>query len=151
MYFFASTCPSQWLTITQEKALVSDFQMSKVMNTALSTGFSVTIQASARWCAPEYSDDIGAHAPADVYSFAMAMLECFTLERPFNNMRREVEVNSHIIRGGRPARPTEYNPWLSDSVWGLMEECWQFDYTKRPTMREVLQRLEGIAAARRQV
>ncbi len=125
--------------------------MSKVLNSALATGFSITIQASARWTAPEYSDDIPAHAPGDVYSFGMAMLECFTLERPFNSFRREVEVNSHLLRGGRPHRPDAYNPWMSDGVWSLMEECWQADYTKRPTMREVLRRLEEIAAVRKQV
>ena len=122
--------------------------MSKVLNTALSTGFSVTIQASARWSAPEYSDDIGAHPPADVYSFAMVMIECFTLVRPFNNIRREVEVNGYILRGGRPPRPSGNHPWITESTWNLMSECWQKDYTKRPTMKEVIHRLEQIVDKR---
>ncbi|KAJ3545188.1 hypothetical protein NM688_g5653 [Phlebia brevispora] len=140
---------SKILVGEKEMALVSDFQMSKLLDSGMLATFSVTIQASARWSAPEYANSIAAHTPGDVYSFAMLMYECFTLQRPFNNVRRDVEVSHYVVNGKRPPRP-ENSFWISDRMWKLIEECWDRDWTKRPTMKEVVRRLEAIQDVRRQ-
>lgn len=49
-----------------------------------------------------------------------------------------------------PPRPsgTGVDPWLTDELWRLMEDCWGSP-RRRPSMAEVLVRMKAIEDARR--
>ncbi|EPQ55413.1 hypothetical protein GLOTRDRAFT_93862 [Gloeophyllum trabeum ATCC 11539] len=85
----------------------------------------------------------------DVYSFAMTAYEIFTGKEPFvldysvlwENEKTNWE--DAVMEGIRPRRPTpQVAPQLTDALWSLIQDCWKQDPLVRPTMSEVVQRLE---------
>lgn len=80
----------------------------------------------------------------DTYSFAMTLLECFTLEIPFANLKRDAQVIHKLITERvSPPRPqnADAKRWISDDVWELMKGCWNFTPSHRPPMQNVANRL----------
>ncbi|KAF9791978.1 kinase-like domain-containing protein, partial [Thelephora terrestris] len=68
---------------------------------------------------------------ADVFSFAMVMVEVFTGRVPFFPESDSV-ARSAVNRGERPERPAHTG--LTDKLWELIEQCWHEDPAKRPKM-----------------
>lgn len=103
-----------------------------------------------RWLAPELMSASVPHPtkPSDTYSFSMAILEALTLKSPFSNRRTDTQVILDVIGGAglRPPRPrgADIDHWLSDDLWNLMQESWAHNAISRPTMGQVVERLEGI-------
>lgn len=67
----------------------------------------------------------------------------FTGQVPFFEYRRDSTVMLNVGRGNRPSRPAlsslAWSDWgLTDSVWGLMENCWKDNPEERPTVGDVL-------------
>ena len=80
----------------------------------------------------------------------MTMFECFTLVRPFDKVKRENQVVRLVTNGARPERPEPgTNQWITNSLWKLLEDGWQAEPTSRPSIDEVLRRLEEAKRARR--
>lgn len=122
--------------------------MSKVVEdvTEQSASAILTNNGSARWLAPELI--VTENAPftlaCDTYSFAMTMLECFTTEIPFSNLKRDAQVIHRLIMESlNPERPQSEDgkKWVTDDVWTLMIQCWTFTPIERPPMQEVAARL----------
>ena len=112
-----------------------------------------------RWTAPEVLDE-GPHSKeADIFSFAMVMIEvrhkrqtacrtlaychfistqAFTGEIPFSKISATMAMVV-ITQGGRPQRPT--HPTFTENLWTLMQRCWDHDPHSRPEVSEVLQAL----------
>ena len=83
----------------------------------------------------------------DVYSFGMTMLECFTLEEPFSEIKREIHVITKMSKGPlTPMRPETADgvKWITDEVWTLMMDCWDRSAENRPDMATVAQRMREI-------
>jgi len=60
---------------------------------------------------------------------------------PFHTLR-DTEISYKVIQGDRPAMPTNASELgISDGLWQLLVRCWNVDYTKRPQINEILQRL----------
>ena len=79
---------------------------------------------------------------ADVFAFAMVVVEVFTGKVPFEGQKDEAVV-LQISRGGRPAMPTNAQAaGFTVGVWRLLESCWYQNPKKRPTMDEVMRRWE---------
>ena len=100
----------------------------------------------SRWSAPENmnlsrkGNTLPESKPADVYAFAMLMVETFSGAVPFGNLKSEMVV-LRVLRGGRPERPRNAQAvGLTDEMWKLLQRCWQQDPDKRPTMEEVVRR-----------
>ena len=103
---------------------------------------------SARWLAPEIIDPPTKSSgmteveskPADVFAFAMLVVEVFTGRVPFEN-QGDVAAAVSILKGSRPEMP-EYaqEVGLITKMWELLESCWQEDPKRRPTMEEVVGR-----------
>lgn len=76
--------------------MISDFNLSRVIEDITETPASVTLTASgnSRWCAPELmsSGTSSLTTATDVYSFSMAILECLTSENPFAHLKRDPRV-----------------------------------------------------------
>lgn len=84
---------------------------------------------------------------ADIYSFAMAILELLTGKHPFSDVKRDASVIHRIIVLKRtPQRPDspEVQRWLTDDLWSLLQQCWAPDADQRPLMRFVAARINNI-------
>jgi serine/threonine protein kinase len=143
-----------------DHACIADFGLATVAKT-LDSIESATCQRghSARWAAPEVLSE-GTHSKeADVFSFAMVMIEVclsrstmhralayrrfitmqvFTGMIPFGNDTSTMAMLA-TIQGKRPPRPT--HPTLTKDLWALMQRCWDHDPHLRPEVSEALQAL----------
>jgi len=65
------------------------------------------------------------------------MMKVFSGEVPFH-LHNNQRVISMVIAGERPSRPAVSPEFgLSDKLWGMMENCWDQQPAKRPTMTDV--------------
>lgn len=127
---------------TQIDAVISDFQMSKIIpREQQHSPQTFTRQSSQRWSAPELGEMNAVPTyEADVWAFGMVMIEVFTGKHPFATIDRESCVQTHVcIRGGRPERPDD--ELVTDEVWQLMQDCWKTDPKERPAFEEIHRRL----------
>ncbi|KAF9646901.1 kinase-like protein [Thelephora ganbajun] len=102
---------------------------------------SISGAHSSRWTAPEVLNGGTPSTKADVFSFAMVMVEVFTGTVPFNQYTSLVAVVA-IIQEERPPWPT--HPTFTEELRELMKRCWNQDQCKRPQTSEVLQTLNSL-------
>jgi serine/threonine protein kinase len=131
------------------EAFICDFGMSKVIEevTEINASLTLTEGGSARWLAPELIEGKAPSKEADVYSFAMSILELMTGKHPYEECKRDAQVIRNIIVfSSFPTRPKNVaaDEWLSDDLWELMQECWPRDASARPSMSEVSRRIGEI-------
>ncbi|PKC59121.1 kinase-like protein [Rhizophagus irregularis] len=79
---------------------------------------------------------------ADIYSFGILMNELLSEDPPYNNISYKQHEQQHylmldIIRGSRPNFSENTPELLKD----LIAECWHTEPKKRPTAKELYQRL----------
>jgi serine/threonine protein kinase len=131
------------------EAFICDFGMSKVIEevTEINASLTLTEGGSARWLAPELIEGKAPSKEADVYSFAMSILELMTGKHPYEECKRDAQVIRNIIvLSNLPTRPKNMaaDAWLSDDLWDLMQRCWRRDASLRPSMLEVSRRIGEI-------
>ncbi|PKC63497.1 kinase-like protein [Rhizophagus irregularis] len=91
------------------------------------------------YIAPEIFDLKPYTQAADIYSFAMIMWEFSSLQPPFGKFAHDHHLLIDICRNH--LRPTITN--ATPRCWiDLMQQCWEPDPTKRPTVLQVLEKLE---------
>ena len=112
---------------------------------------------TGRWAALEILNE-GRHSKeADVFAFAMVMVEVrhprstarralayyrfvstqvFTGAIPFSGYT-DARAISAILQGNSPPRPT--HPTLTEKLWTLMQNCWHKNPHSRPEISEALQ------------
>ncbi|KIJ34640.1 hypothetical protein M422DRAFT_34989 [Sphaerobolus stellatus SS14] len=139
---------SNILVSDQGQALISDFGLARVMEeiTEVSAYTTFTSSGGIRWLAPELmSENTSQTLATDIYAFAMSILECLTSAKPFAELRRDPHVVLSVIEKKRPSRPAEHvwNRWFTDSIWNLLERCWDHEPEARPSMPEVVDILSG--------
>lgn len=88
----------------------------------------VTSRRTQRWAAPEVLEGGKDSKKADIFAFAMVMIEAFTGEIPFNT-KTGPEVTAAIMSGMRPHQPT--HPAFTKELLRLMLNCW----SQRPESR----------------
>lgn len=143
--------------------MIADFTFSHI--TGFMTEWSVAISGSkpaeSRWLAPERMEYAVPSGPSDIYSFAMVVIECITLDIPFAEHKHILE--SDIVRlvtnqdlkyrrpldARRPVRPmnAEARFWICDDLWGLMRQCWVDQPERRPPISYLYTRLQRISRA----
>ncbi|KAF9644747.1 kinase-like protein, partial [Thelephora ganbajun] len=96
---------------------------------------------TAGWAAPEVFNEEIYNKEADIFSFAMVMIEVFTGAAPFSGS--QYRVMTVIAKGERPPRPE--HPAVTDGLWGLIQRCWDQEPRLRPEAAEVLQVLPASA------
>ncbi|KAG8689754.1 hypothetical protein FRC11_000801 [Ceratobasidium sp. 423] len=132
-----------------EEALLTDFGLSRIV--AEEEGVDVASTSlenagSSRWMAPELfqastnTSSSGVTSASDVWSFGMLCLEVLTGQPPFYpNHRIDGQVIASLIQGNLPERPEPkeamYRRGLSEEMWKLMNQCWEWKPTARPEMR----------------
>ncbi|KZO99071.1 kinase-like protein [Calocera viscosa TUFC12733] len=141
------------------EACLADFGLSRVLLEAAGSESSEASasRGNARWMAPERlapdiygMTHITSFTPAsDVYSFGMVMYEIFTGQMPFCETRNHFNILGKVLAGDRPLHPgswTATNRGLSDTMWGIAEDCWKENWKERPRAEELVRRLAAIVA-----
>ena len=81
---------------------------------------------------------------SDVYAFGMTLYEVVTQTLPFEE-QSDYTIAYAIMTGLRPHRPT----LVSDELWKLLLDCWDEDPAVRPTMEQVIRRLDALISTER--
>lgn len=123
-------------------ARITDFGLATVTQNLDSIRSASDEQGhTARWTAPEILNDQGSYSKeADVFSFAMVMIEVFTGAVPFSPNLPAAAMLA-IMGGKRPSRPT--HPTFTSGLWALMQHCWNQDPHFRPQVSGILKVLSG--------
>ncbi|KAF9644384.1 kinase-like protein [Thelephora ganbajun] len=80
----------------------------------------------------------------DIYAFGLVILQVLTGELPFRNIK-PLELAYHVSSGVRPDRPLNTEViGISNSLWKLIQKCWDGEKTRRPRVQEVV---EGVGNA----
>ncbi|KAF7368658.1 TKL/TKL-ccin protein kinase [Mycena venus] len=123
--------------------LLADFGLSQIVeNTASPFNQSRGVTSSYRWFAPELCVGEGVLSFAsDVYSYGMTVLELFTHEQPYKEIKHANEVIIRACKGEQPPRPSKPDDMdrdLNDELWGLLQRCWAMKPSERPTVQDIL-------------
>jgi len=121
-----------------------DFGLAKVVenaNVESNDSFEMSgVTGSLRYMAPEVADALPYNHKADVYSFGIILWEMNTCKKPFVGLDKD-QFYEKVVHGGE--RPAINKKWPEELV-SLMTECWSEDFSKRPTFREIVRRLDSM-------
>ncbi|XP_072155472.1 proto-oncogene tyrosine-protein kinase ROS isoform X1 [Bemisia tabaci] len=93
-----------------------------------------------RWMAPESLVDGVFTSQSDVWSFGVLVWEVLTLgQRPYP-ARSNLEVLNFVRNGGRLSKPCN----ATEQLYELMQRCWSFSPSDRPSFRFCRETLESI-------
>jgi len=124
--------------------LIADFGLSRIVEDITGIPFSQSrgVSDSYRWFAPEVCIGQGVLSlSSDVYAYGMTVLELFTHEQPYNNIKHTTEVVIRSAKGEQPPRPMDpkvIRRGLTDELWMLLGSCWINEPSRRPTIQQVL-------------
>jgi hypothetical protein len=69
------------------------------------------------------------------------MIEVCIKGSPFGN-KTEVVIGGEVVKGERHERPGD--PFCTEALWLLIEDCWSQDPQRRPETSKVLARVREI-------
>ncbi|GMI13557.1 hypothetical protein TrVE_jg2292 [Triparma verrucosa] len=129
------------------EAVVFDFGLSRVLEnyTAVSNTMPRAMTGevgSCRYQAPEVSCHSPYGAQSDVWSWAVVAWEIGTLQLPYGEITT-VEYLCRVVEGGERL-PLDGGWGFDEEFKGLLRECWEENMNKRPSMVEVVKRMESI-------
>jgi len=109
---------------------------------------------SSHWMSPELFDperfgveDSRRTESSDCYALGMVVYEVLTGQAPFSRCNRYAVVVK-VVGGERPERPQgPEGRWFTDDVWGILGRCWKPKPGDRPSIEDVLQRLEEASSS----
>lgn len=144
------------LVDNEGRARLADFGISSVSDSKIpawtSHSSAASTGGSVRWQAPELFDvendqAVSNSVASDVYAWSCVCYEIFSGDVPFATIQRDTAVMLQVKFGARPARPSDSSPswskWgLTESIWSLMQDCWQEDPTMRPTVYQIIGQLK---------
>eukprot|EP01119_Soliformovum_irregulare_P003807 TRINITY_DN14869_c0_g1_i1.p1 TRINITY_DN14869_c0_g1~~TRINITY_DN14869_c0_g1_i1.p1 ORF type:complete len:724 (-),score=103.23 TRINITY_DN14869_c0_g1_i1:43-2214(-) len=117
------------------KVKVSDFGLSRIVDMKN----TMTACGTPCWTAPEVIRRQHYSEKADIYSLGMVMWELVTRQDPFKGMEAFHVVFAVGNHGLRPEIPGS----IPDVMRELITDCWQEEDHLRPTVEQVLSRLEA--------
>ncbi|KAJ8080051.1 Rho guanine nucleotide exchange factor [Marasmius tenuissimus] len=136
-------------------ALICDFGLSCILSSSEQalemSSSSPRAKGSIRWMAPElFSPQVIATRESDIYAFGCVCYEIVTGQIPYHEIKRDVAVMAEkMIHYRHPSRPVSVLPEspIADSMWTLMEECWNRDPSERPSASTILARVSEMEAS----
>lgn len=111
----------------------------------------------SRWLAPELINPPrkkGGRQPAgteqaDIFAFAMLVIEVFTGRLPFGDVRHETAILM-IARGQRPEKPQGAEGCgFTPEIWKSIRKCWHQHPAKRPSVGDVVVSWRGFVSQER--
>ncbi|TDL21795.1 kinase-like protein [Rickenella mellea] len=139
-------------------ACLGDFGLARFRDSQESTLATTTgnMTGTLRWQAPELLNTVEGESTrrseqCDIYSFGCVCLELMTGKPPFSEIRIDGAVMMAIAKGQIPQRPLEnaIERGLDDTLWDLMQQCWNFDPALRPRIAQVAEYFQGHRGAAR--
>jgi serine/threonine protein kinase len=127
--------PSNLLVDESWNVKVADFGFARIKE----ENATMTRCGTPCWTAPEVIRGEKYGEKADVYSFGVVMWEVLTRKQPFAG-RNFMGVSLDVLEGKRPQVPADCPAEFKK----LMKKCWHADASKRPSMEDVLSRLDDI-------
>jgi hypothetical protein len=127
------------------RALLTEYGLAPItFGPSFTTVATPDAVGNSRWLAPEIINPrkrgsalVLESKAADVFAWAMFVLEVYTGKIPFDQQRSEAVV-LYISQGGVPEMPANAQELgLTGEMWKLLEWCWHKDPKKRPTMKKV--------------
>lgn len=107
--------------------MLADFGNASLTGSTVSFTTTAAISFSPRWTAPEILDESNPHRRAgDVYGLGMTILEVFTGEVPFSQVR-DIHIPRTVVdKKMTPSRPEDRIPTWSicrNILWSLLMSC----------------------------
>ncbi|KAJ7359501.1 kinase-like domain-containing protein [Mycena albidolilacea] len=132
------------------RACVADFGLASIAE-AVTLRFTHSTASpkggTARYQAPELlSTEIPNHFGSDVYAFGSVCYEILTEKAPFFEISRDITVTIKVLEGLRPSRPDTIP--VDHDLWRLLQDCWQATPGDRPSISQIIQRLDSIIGAK---
>ncbi|KAK7026285.1 TKL/TKL-ccin protein kinase [Favolaschia claudopus] len=129
---------------------ICDFGISKIVNRA---GFTTASVGTVPYMAPELFLVLDKNATeiyhptttkaSDVYSFGLLVLEILTSEMLKGRPRQPI-ITLNIFENLHPKRADYDTEIVSDEIWGVLEQCWDFEPHGRPNISQIARRLEPL-------
>ncbi|KAG8971953.1 hypothetical protein FRC05_010488 [Tulasnella sp. 425] len=105
------------------------------------------IYSRVAWAAPELLWNESMTTETDVYALGITIAEIVTRKEPFHKRATVGAMVLAITNGERPSiedvEEDTAPPYWRD-VWGIACSCWAQNPRNRPTMKEVIHRLEAL-------
>ncbi|KAG9448141.1 hypothetical protein H6P81_014269 [Aristolochia fimbriata] len=133
--------PSNILRDDSGHLKVADFDVSKILSVKDDKPLSCQ-DTSCRYVAPEVFLNKEYDTKVDVFSFALILQEMIEGHPPFTAKQEDEVPKSYVAKERPPFRaPLKlYSYGLKD----LIEECWNNNPARRPTFRQIIDRLPSI-------
>uniref|UniRef100_A0A4X2K9M3 Tyrosine-protein kinase n=1 Tax=Vombatus ursinus TaxID=29139 RepID=A0A4X2K9M3_VOMUR len=127
--------------VTEKNVLkISDFGMSREGADGIYAASGGLRQVPVKWTAPEALNYGRYSSESDVWSFGILLWETFSLgASPYSNLSNQ-QTRELVEKGGRLPCPD----LCPDAVFRLMEQCWAYDPSQRPSFSAIYQELQGI-------
>ncbi|KAL4072062.1 kinase-like domain-containing protein, partial [Scleroderma citrinum] len=140
---------SNVLISSEGRALLTDFGLSRVVNSSLKMTADKICGGTLNWMAPEILDGKEVSAEGDVWAFGMTALELFTGKVPYHDRREYLAVLCAITRGP-PTRPSEDETFsrLTDNWWEMCSSCWNRQPFLRPPMSHVVKSISLLCTGK---
>ncbi|CAE7191127.1 unnamed protein product [Rhizoctonia solani] len=134
-------------------AILGGFGLTKALESEENSGLPPAVMTgkteSQRWLAPEmFEEEPVLKTPCDLWGWAMAALEIVSGSIPYHRHKQAMTVMLKIAKGPPPRGDyPDFNTYAyrPEEMWELLMECWRADPEERPSMDEVVTRLEQIA------
>jgi len=130
--------------VTMYLAKVSDFGVSRSL--LLAQRLRGKVVDSPIWLAPEILDQREYGLEVDVYALGVILWELVTRRDFFGEVDFYSDIVEMVVRGKRPALPAD----LPQGYAALVHACWHNVAERRPTVSEVVPRLERLLEQHRQ-
>ncbi|KAJ7041068.1 hypothetical protein C8F04DRAFT_188278 [Mycena alexandri] len=136
------------LVTPSRRACICDFGLSSIVNEVtlrLTQSSSIAQKGTSRYHAPELLRPRGKkNFASDVYAFGCVCYEILTEHVPFHEEKSDIAAILQVLNGGRPSRLASCmgTPQL-DSLWDLLQRCWEDKPEMRPTASQIVEQLVG--------
>ena len=134
-------------------ACVADFSLLVIIpdKANLISAISYLEGGTIRWTSPELLNpgpfglkDSCQTKESDCYALGMVVYEVLSGRPPFFQYK-DIAVILKVLEGERPGRPQgRQGAWFTDGLWGMLERCWEPKPHDRPSLKALLQCLEGV-------
>jgi len=139
-------------------ACIADFGLSELKAEGYDPNYSTpwVLAGHPRWQAPEIikaetKEEAWRNTATDIFAFGRVMLELFTKQVPFSEIRQDTAVTYRVWNGEFPKRPQDDEivaRGLDDTMWGLMMDCWNVAPEQRPSATDIVSRLTAALETR---
>ncbi|KAJ7895485.1 kinase-like domain-containing protein [Mycena olivaceomarginata] len=144
------------LVTPSRRACIADFGLSSIVNAMtlrLKTSTAPTNRGTVRYQAPELfqpgEKETTKTFKSDVYGFACVCYEILTGMLPFHEFANDFRIMSEVSAGKRPSRSLSCSGTIAlDTLWELLQKCWDGQAKKRPTAVQVFEQLELLRTLR---